>query len=92
MIRSYMPEQHRAFYESLECVFVCVRDEEGRPRAMALTGRAGFIASPTPTELTINLQHCDAGLGPMKTFQNSLEDQTTYCIWYAMQSSHGRDM
>ena len=51
-----MPEQHRAFYASLDYIFVSVRDGDGRPRAMALTGRAGFIQSPTPAQLTISSQ------------------------------------
>ena len=55
-IRPYLPEQHRAFYPSLESIFVCVRDEGGMPRAMALTGRAGFIDSPSLTELVISSQ------------------------------------
>ena len=64
-IRSYMPEQHRAFYATLENIFVCVRDEGGMPRAMALTGRAGFIHSPSPTELVISSQQAvDPGSCP----------------------------
>ena len=67
-----MPEQHRAFYGSLECVFICVRDDEGRPTAMALTGRAGFITSPAPTELTINPhQSCDTGVSLENPFRDS---------------------
>lgn len=60
-----MPEQHRAFYAGLESIFVCVLDGGGRPRAMALTGRAGFIHSPTPAELTITSQQVyDPGTWP----------------------------
>ena len=66
-IRSYMPEQHRAFYASLESIFVCVRDGGGMPRAMALTGRAGFIHSPSPTELVISSQQAyDTGDCPAR--------------------------
>ena len=52
-IRSWMPDQHRSFYATLQIIFVSIRDGEGRPRALALTGPAGFITSPTSTELTI---------------------------------------
>lgn len=81
MIRNYMPEQHRVFYVSLEYIFVCVKDEKGWPRAVALTGPAGFIQSPTPTELTISLNQahhagrrlCFGGLQSVPTSSRCLK-------------------
>ena len=63
-IRSWMPDQHRSFYASLQIIYVSIRDGEGRPRALALTGPAGFIQSPNATELTIAPQQSlDRGAG-----------------------------
>ena len=55
-IRSWMPDQHRSFYANLQIIYVSIRDNKGRPRALALTGPAGFIQSPNSTELTITPQ------------------------------------
>ena len=52
-IRSWMPDQHRSFYANLQIIYVSIRDGDGRPRALALTGPAGFIQSSNSTELTI---------------------------------------
>lgn len=62
MIRSYMPEQHRLYYAGLQLIYVSIRDGEGRPRALTLTGPLGFVGSPSPTQLTISPhQTLDAG-------------------------------
>ncbi len=55
-IRSWMPDQHRSFYANLQIIYVSIRDNKGRPRALALTGTAGFIQSPNSTELNITPQ------------------------------------
>ena len=63
-IRPYMPEQHRAFYESLEYVFIGVRGHDGMPCALCLAGEKGFVYSPSPTELVVDLHHgIDIGEG-----------------------------
>jgi hypothetical protein len=63
-IRPYMPEQHRAFYESLEYVFISIRGQDGRPCAFCVAGEKGFISSPSPTELVVDLHHgSDTGEG-----------------------------
>lgn len=63
-IRPYMPEQHRAFYESLEYAFIGIRGQDGRPCAFCVAGEKGFIRSPSPTELVVDLHHgMDTGEG-----------------------------
>ncbi|MCV6611486.1 MAG: pyridoxamine 5'-phosphate oxidase family protein [Amphritea sp.] len=56
VIRSFMPDQHRAFFSGLSYVLVGSVDEQGWPWASVLAGESGFITSSTPTELTINAQ------------------------------------
>ncbi|AHL74795.1 pyridoxamine 5'-phosphate oxidase [Stutzerimonas stutzeri] len=46
MIRSFMPEQHRAFFARLPAVLVAAVDSEGQPHATVLWGAAGFAWSP----------------------------------------------
>ena len=53
MIRDYMPDQHRNFYQQLPFVLFGTQDERGRPWASLLTGRPGFMTSPDPKTLTI---------------------------------------
>jgi ferredoxin-NADP reductase/ferredoxin/predicted pyridoxine 5'-phosphate oxidase superfamily flavin-nucleotide-binding protein len=54
VIRSFMPEQHREFYQSLPFVVVGSVDNSGDTWASILPGRAGFLQSPTPTTLTFD--------------------------------------
>lgn len=53
MIRAYMPEQHRLFFEALPWLLVGVLDESGHSMALALTGAPGFIQTPTAFTMTI---------------------------------------
>ena len=53
VMRSLMPEQHRAFYPLLPFVALGAHDETGRPWATLLAGRAGFVSSPDPTRLRV---------------------------------------
>jgi len=53
-IRSFMPEQHRSFFELLRYVFVGTADAEGWPLATILAGTPGFAYSPDPTTLRID--------------------------------------
>lgn len=52
-IRDFMPEQHRSFFALLSVLFMSTETPEGWPVATALTGAAGFVASPDPTTLRI---------------------------------------
>lgn len=53
MMRDFMPDQHREFFQGLEYIFLGTVDENGLPCATILTGQYGFIASPDPTKLVI---------------------------------------
>jgi len=52
-IRTYLPDQHRQFYEQLPFLLVGSVDEGGRPWASAIAGRPGFITSPNDVTLAI---------------------------------------
>ncbi len=54
VIRGYMPEQHRQFYEEQPFLAVGSIDALGRPWASILTGRPGFVKSPDSRALTID--------------------------------------
>jgi len=54
VIRDHVPEQHADFYADLPFVFLGSVDENGRPWASMLTGRAGFISTPEPRTLLID--------------------------------------
>ncbi|WP_288755297.1 pyridoxamine 5'-phosphate oxidase family protein, partial [uncultured Pseudomonas sp.] len=56
VIRDYMPDQHRAFYHQLPFIVAASVDAQGRPWATLLEGPEGFIRSPHPRELTIDIQ------------------------------------
>jgi ferredoxin-NADP reductase/predicted pyridoxine 5'-phosphate oxidase superfamily flavin-nucleotide-binding protein len=53
VIRDYMPDQHREFYEHLPYLFIGAVDEQGWPWASLLDADSGFIASPDPRRLDI---------------------------------------
>lgn len=53
-IRSFMPDQHRSFFELLRYVFVGTADAEGWPLATMLTGTPGFVYSPDPGTLRVD--------------------------------------
>jgi len=52
-IRSFMPDQHRTFFEEQPFLVVSARDSQGRPFATLLEGGAGFVRSPDATSLEI---------------------------------------
>ena len=52
-IRPFMPDQHRIFFGQLPWLFAGVLDRDGWPLATALAAAPGFVASPTPTTLSI---------------------------------------
>ena len=53
MIRPFMPEQHRVFYEQLPFMVAGARDSRGWPWATLLVGSPGFVQSPDPRHLKI---------------------------------------
>jgi predicted pyridoxine 5'-phosphate oxidase superfamily flavin-nucleotide-binding protein len=52
-IRDFMPDQHRVFFGQLPWLFAGVLDRNGWPLATVLAAAPGFVASPTPTALSI---------------------------------------
>src|SRR4051812_42182047 len=53
VIRDFMPDQHRAFFEQLPFVVVGSLDAEQRPWASIVAGLPGFATSPHPRRLEI---------------------------------------
>ncbi|GAB2177978.1 flavin-nucleotide-binding protein [Dongia sp. agr-C8] len=53
VIRDFMPDQHRQFFEQLPFVVVGSLDAEHRPWASILSGMPGFASSPHPRRLEI---------------------------------------
>jgi uncharacterized protein len=58
-IRSYMPTEHRQFYEGLPYLFLGSLDSKGRPWASVLVGRPGFIDTPDESILRISAKRID---------------------------------
>jgi predicted pyridoxine 5'-phosphate oxidase superfamily flavin-nucleotide-binding protein len=56
-IRTFMPDQHRAFFATLPILYVSSLDVAGWPLASILTGTAGFIHSPDPETLRVDTRH-----------------------------------
>lgn len=59
VIRDYMPDQHRTFFEQLPFLVLGAVDEEGAVWATLLEGQPGFAKSPDPRRLCL-----DAVLAP----------------------------
>ena len=55
MIRDYLPEQHRDFYEQLPFVAIGTVDRQGNAWATLMAGEPGFASSPDPRSLNIQL-------------------------------------
>lgn len=51
VIRTWMPDQHRQFYQQLPFMLFGAVDADGRPWASVLEGEPGFAHSPEPTQL-----------------------------------------
>ncbi len=69
VIRDYMPDQHRMFFEQLPFVVAGAVDAQGDPWAGVLEGLPGFVSSPDPRSLRVAaVPDADdpllAGLGP----------------------------
>lgn len=59
VIRPFMPDQHRAFYEQLPFIVIGSVDRDGWPWASMLTGGDGFITSPTDRRLDLAARPLD---------------------------------
>ena len=55
LIRDYLPDQHREFFARLPMVIAGTEDAYGNLWASPLFGNPGFIQSPTPELLTIDV-------------------------------------
>lgn len=56
VIRDYMPDQHREFYQQLPFMVVGAVDADGRPWATLLEGPEGFVTSADPRHLFLATQ------------------------------------
>ena len=54
VIRTFMPDQHRIFYNQLPFMVIGALDDRNRPWASMLWGKPGFVTSPDTTSLQIN--------------------------------------
>ncbi|WP_225007012.1 2Fe-2S iron-sulfur cluster-binding protein [Novosphingobium percolationis] len=53
VIRSFMPDQHRTFYQQLAFVVLGSVDPDGAAWATLVEGQPGFLSSPSPHELAL---------------------------------------
>ena len=56
VIRDFMPDQHRDFFEQLPFVVVGTVDDAGQPWASVLAAPVGFIESPNARSLLVHAQ------------------------------------
>lgn len=56
VIRDYMPDQHRVFYQQLPFMVAGAVDAAGTPWATLLEGPEGFVSSPDPRQLLIGTE------------------------------------
>ncbi|AFY60295.1 pyridoxamine 5'-phosphate oxidase family protein [Synechococcus sp. PCC 6312] len=56
IIRDYLPEQQRQFFQQLPYVIVGLVDTLGRPWASILVGQPGFLSSPDERTLVVSTQ------------------------------------
>lgn len=72
VIRSFMPEQHRAFFQQLPFLIVGSIDGQQQPWASIVIGAPGFVTSPDPEHLEILAQ-----VLPADPLQLNLADNAT---------------
>ncbi|MGC4094366.1 MAG: pyridoxamine 5'-phosphate oxidase family protein [Polyangiaceae bacterium] len=53
MIREFMPDEHREFFEELPFLVLGSLDAQGRPWASMVSGEPGFVLAPTPRALLV---------------------------------------
>jgi len=73
VIRDYMPDQHRDFYNQLPFVFVGHADNNGWPWASILFNDAGFITTPTADTLMIDARPVEGD--PLKQSLDNAKDE-----------------
>ncbi len=56
VIRDFMPDQHREFYFQIPFIVLGSVDREGDAWATLVAGKPGFISSPTPRTLDIDVR------------------------------------
>ncbi|MFP6799959.1 MAG: FAD-binding oxidoreductase, partial [Pseudomonas sp.] len=56
VIRDYMPDQHREFYQQLPFMLAGAVDAQQRPWATLLEGPEGFVTSADPQQLLLAVQ------------------------------------
>jgi hypothetical protein len=56
VIRDFMPDQHREFFEQLPFVVAGTVDASGQPWASVLAAPAGFMNAPSPQQLVLQAQ------------------------------------
>ena len=68
-IRTFMPDQHRQFFQQLPFILIGGVDHSGHPWSTHLSGHPGFIQSPTDRHLHIQatLPHGDPLTGSLST-------------------------
>lgn len=59
VIRDHMPDQHRVFYHQLPFIVAGAVDAQGKPWATLLEGPEGFVSSPDPKQLLIDIDLAD---------------------------------
>ncbi len=64
-IRTYLPEQHRAFYAELPFMVLGGLDANGQPWATLRVGEPGFVFSPDPKRCVLRVTRCPAIRWPM---------------------------
>lgn len=72
VIRSFMPDQHREFFQQLPFLIVGSIDGQQQPWASIVIGAPGFVTSPDPEHLEI-----DAQVLPADPLQLNLADNAT---------------
>jgi predicted pyridoxine 5'-phosphate oxidase superfamily flavin-nucleotide-binding protein len=53
MVRSFMPDEHRAFFEDLPFMIAASEDAQGTLWASLLVGEPGFVQAPEPRRLSL---------------------------------------
>ncbi|WP_298934617.1 pyridoxamine 5'-phosphate oxidase family protein [uncultured Ruegeria sp.] len=53
LMRDFIPDQHREFFEELEYIFLGTVDQRGLAHASIVTGSVGFASSPDPKTLIV---------------------------------------
>lgn len=72
VIRSFMPDQHREFFQQLPFLIVGSIDRQQQPWASIVIGAPGFVTSPDPEHLAIHAQ-----VLPADPLQLNLVDNAT---------------